>query len=340
MCGLGKADGICGINCRHSYYPYFEGMSRHYDAEAVAALSKKEYAYTSQDGEKHEYTRYEAEQAQRRIERQIRRYKKRVAVFESAGLQNPEAKARLGEWQAVARDFVKQTGLRRDYAREYVGVERTLWNQGQAQPRGSNAPLLSSPFASNPSSSTAQSTTKGFITGYKKKSFDEKQTAREDWLIRKGIASGKERMILTDTKGNILAIAKGKEHTVNPNERIIDVLSHTKDKTVDMAHNHPSGLSFSPEDLITLNANTSIRTLSAIGHNGEKYYMSIPKGKEADENKIVSIFNEMSLTAKKEAYILLASGKLKATESKIFIYDKINELVAKYFGWKYKRGAE
>ncbi|MBQ3825199.1 MAG: hypothetical protein II811_03585, partial [Spirochaetaceae bacterium] len=136
MCGLGKADGICGINCRHSYYPYFEGMERHYDAEAVAALSKKEYAYTSQDGVKHEYTRYEAEQAQRKIESTIRKYKKRVAVFESAGLANPEAKARLGEWQAVARDFVKQTGLRRDYAREYVGVERTLFNQGQAQPRG------------------------------------------------------------------------------------------------------------------------------------------------------------------------------------------------------------
>ena len=114
-------------------------MERHYDAEAVAALSKKEYAYTSQDGVKHEYTRYEAEQAQRKIERMIRKYKKRVAVFESAGLQNPEAKARLGEWQAVARDFVKQTGLRRDYAREYVGVERTLWNQGQAQPRGTKA---------------------------------------------------------------------------------------------------------------------------------------------------------------------------------------------------------
>ncbi len=139
MCGLGKADGICGINCRHSYYPYFEGMERHYDAEAVAALSKKEYAYTDASGVKHEYTRYEAEQAQRKIERQIRRYKKRIATYEAAGLENPEAKQKLGEWQAVARDFVKQTGLRRDYAREYVGVERTLFNQRQAQPRG-NAP--------------------------------------------------------------------------------------------------------------------------------------------------------------------------------------------------------
>ena len=67
----------------------------------------------------------------------------------AAGLQNPEAKARLGEWQAVARDFVKQTGLRRDYAREYIGVERTLWNQGQAQPRGSTA-IVATTTSPNP----------------------------------------------------------------------------------------------------------------------------------------------------------------------------------------------
>ena len=47
VCGLGTADGICGINCRHSYYPYFEGMERHYDKEALEALKKKEYSYTS-----------------------------------------------------------------------------------------------------------------------------------------------------------------------------------------------------------------------------------------------------------------------------------------------------
>lgn len=113
-------------------------MERHYDAEAVAALSKKEYAYTSQDGVKHEYTRYEAEQAQRKIERTIRKHKKRAAVKEGAGLDCVKEKQAIGQWQAVARDFVKQTGLRRDYAREYVGVERTLFNPTQSQPRGSN----------------------------------------------------------------------------------------------------------------------------------------------------------------------------------------------------------
>lgn len=55
-------------------------------------------------------------------------------------MQNPDAKQKLGEWQAVARDFTRQTGLRRDYAREHVGVQRTLWNPTQSQPRGSKEP--------------------------------------------------------------------------------------------------------------------------------------------------------------------------------------------------------
>lgn len=27
VCGLGSVTGLCGINCRHSFYPYFEGRS-------------------------------------------------------------------------------------------------------------------------------------------------------------------------------------------------------------------------------------------------------------------------------------------------------------------------
>ena len=58
--------------------------------------------------------------------------------------RTPKQRRKLGEWQAVARDFVKQTGIARDYAREYVGVERNLFNQRQAQPRGT-APKQTTP---------------------------------------------------------------------------------------------------------------------------------------------------------------------------------------------------
>lgn len=59
--------------------------------------------------------------------------------------RTPKQRRKLGEWQAVARDFVKQTGIARDYAREYVGVERNLFNPRQAQPRGTGSKQTTPP---------------------------------------------------------------------------------------------------------------------------------------------------------------------------------------------------
>ena len=34
-CGYREADGICGINCRHSFYPYFEGAEARYSKDEL-----------------------------------------------------------------------------------------------------------------------------------------------------------------------------------------------------------------------------------------------------------------------------------------------------------------
>ena len=128
---------MCGINCRHSFYPYFDGMKAHYGADELDEMAGEKVRFTGSDGVEHELTRYEGEQKLRGIERKIRYYKKKALVRRSAGVDDTAARRKLGEWQAAARDFVKQTGIARDYAREYVGVERNLFNPRQAQPRGS-----------------------------------------------------------------------------------------------------------------------------------------------------------------------------------------------------------
>ena len=117
VCGYGEADGICGINCRHSFYPYFEGMEKHYSQDDLDEMSKETVDYNGKS-----YSRYEGEQELRRIERTIRHYKKEAAVKEAAGVDNTAARRKIGEWQAKARDFTEQTGIRRDRAREYVGM--------------------------------------------------------------------------------------------------------------------------------------------------------------------------------------------------------------------------
>lgn len=117
VCGLGTIEGICGINCRHSYYPYFEGTERHYTTDDLDEMAKQTVTYNGQ-----EMTRYDAEEKLRSMERNVRKYKRRAIVQDAAGIDNSAARAKIGEWQQRARDFTKQTGIARDTAREFVGT--------------------------------------------------------------------------------------------------------------------------------------------------------------------------------------------------------------------------
>ncbi len=117
VCGLGTITGICGINCRHSYYPYFEGFEKHYTQDDLDEMAKQEVSYNGQ-----KMTRYEGEEKLRYIERNIRGYKRRALVQEAGGVDSTRARRKLGEWQQKARDFTEQTGIERDRAREFIGT--------------------------------------------------------------------------------------------------------------------------------------------------------------------------------------------------------------------------
>ena len=117
VCGLGDVTGLCGINCRHSFYPYFEGMAEHYTEKELDEMAGEEVSYNGQ-----KMTRYEGEQKLRGIERNIRHWKRQALTEEAAGVDNTRARQKLGEWQAAARDFTNQTGIARDSAREYIGT--------------------------------------------------------------------------------------------------------------------------------------------------------------------------------------------------------------------------
>lgn len=131
VCGLGTATGLCGINCRHSYYPYIEGMNGFYSDSDIEAMNEKTVHYKGE-----QLSQYEAEQKQRAIERSIRKYKTRAMVEASAGLDNTKARAMLGEKQNEMRAFIKETELPREASREHVG------NTG-AQVRGIKSKILS-----------------------------------------------------------------------------------------------------------------------------------------------------------------------------------------------------
>lgn len=97
--GYGTAGGLCGVNCRHSFFPFFPGISS-------PAYSKKDLA--EYDAVKHTYrgknlTEYECTQVQRAHERKIRQYKREIASYLAAieCFDDPE---QIAEYQRLFQD--------------------------------------------------------------------------------------------------------------------------------------------------------------------------------------------------------------------------------------------
>jgi len=114
--GYGTGPGLCGWNCRHSFYPFFEGVSE----PAYTAAELRDYANQRVTYRGREMTVYEATQLQRGIERSIRRAKRVAGALEAAGLDATAARARVMRHQAQMRAFLRETGLRRQPEREQV----------------------------------------------------------------------------------------------------------------------------------------------------------------------------------------------------------------------------
>jgi len=114
--GYGTGPGLGGWNCRHSFYPFFEGLSEPaYTKAELDDMNAKKYEY---NGEK--LTEYEASQKQRTIERNIRRWKREYTGMEVAGQPTNEAASKIVRWQDEQRSFLKQTGLKRQTDREQI----------------------------------------------------------------------------------------------------------------------------------------------------------------------------------------------------------------------------
>ena len=67
--GYGTGDGLCGWNCRHSFFPYFEGISKPIDNDFNETENEKFYKLTQQ---------------QRAYERKIRKQKRAVEALKGA----------------------------------------------------------------------------------------------------------------------------------------------------------------------------------------------------------------------------------------------------------------
>ena len=99
--GYGDAAGICGVNCRHTFYPFWEGISE--IPEPLETWEDKEV-----DGKIYDY--YDATQHQRSMEREIRALKREeyVADQEHKAEIDRKIKAKTQEYHR----FSEEVGIR------------------------------------------------------------------------------------------------------------------------------------------------------------------------------------------------------------------------------------
>jgi hypothetical protein len=123
--GYGEVDGLCGANCRHTFYPFIPGISvRTYTDEQLEELNRQENEKKEYNGK--EYNKYEATQYQRRLETSMRKYRQDISLLKQSGLadDSDEVIAAKCKYQTLSKkysDFSEKMGLREH--RDRVNVD-------------------------------------------------------------------------------------------------------------------------------------------------------------------------------------------------------------------------
>nr|DAK85601.1 MAG TPA: minor capsid protein [Caudoviricetes sp.] len=115
--GYGTGAGLCGWNCRHTFFSIFPelGPAPAWTQADLEALNARNIEY---NGKK--YTRYEISQMQRARERNVRRWKKRYLAETEAGVDTTDSAVRLKAARQSLAEFTQATGGRVDSARTSV----------------------------------------------------------------------------------------------------------------------------------------------------------------------------------------------------------------------------
>lgn len=112
--GYGTGAGLCGWNCRHTFFAIFPelGSAPAWTQEELEALNARNIEY---NGKK--YTQYEISQMQRARERNVRKWKKRYLAEDAAGLDTTDSAVRLRAARQSLSEFTQTVGTRQDSAR-------------------------------------------------------------------------------------------------------------------------------------------------------------------------------------------------------------------------------
>ena len=305
--GYGTGPGLCGWNCRHNFYPFYPGISvRNYTDERLAELDARNIPYGGGL-----YTRYEITQMQRALERKVRKYKRRYLAETAAGVDAGQSAAKLKAARQQLSAFLAETGERLDGARAEVP------GFGQREAKQADAAASALQSAQN------NATLKEISLGYKEITIQSIQHIQPfacetlDAAGSRALANAHKKLLLEARKvplgiekarcyGLDMQPLGGYKESSEPGTSV-KIKVPNVDRIV--MHSHPSGLTFSPDDLDAFSKNKTIRILTAVGNDGSLY--AIERTNNTDETALENLTS------------LLMFDMNKAT-TKAAVYDTLN----------------
>ena len=124
VCGLGSGPGLLGWDCRHTYYPFLDGISvRNYSDQWLEEMDRKEAQKIPYRGK--EYNTYEATQKQRQMETAMRAQREKVQLLKDGGADPDDILNARCKYQAMLdeyKEFSKKFNLPEQRERIYADL--------------------------------------------------------------------------------------------------------------------------------------------------------------------------------------------------------------------------
>ena len=135
VCGLGTVTGLLGVNCYHTYYPFFPGISqRNWSDDWLEKQNRKEAEPKSFDGK--EYTLYEAKQRQRQMETAMRAQREKVKLLQAGGADQDEIIMHKAKYQGQLNEysrFCRKMSLTEERERIYLDMMGKIATNNKSQ---------------------------------------------------------------------------------------------------------------------------------------------------------------------------------------------------------------
>ena len=170
--------------------------------------------------------------------------------------------------------------------------------------------------------------------------------SQSKWLVQTGNRSGYESGVMITSEGAVLRKIGDQRRIFHFSKEMIDTLIESSKNSIVMMHNHPSGATFSLDDLALFCVYQSLGKQVVVGHKGQRYTIDATRGsrpdyEEFDRVSIKASFSAMDELAEKYGHEVLPVLLLGSPHPDMqLLYSEHHYLhcrmLASKFGWIYE----